>query len=561
MSQEDFAEIKGKRSDSRSRGMNNNDPLWYAKDQQLLIDAASIPFSWAAGVPLSIPGSNIKGEDWTMDSSTVPTAVPGVCALHIAPTLGYSNSITSAINVAANSIYSYVRHANSGAKNYDSTNMMMYLYCMANVYSAINWCTRIYSEAVTFSQRNRYYPGALLRAEGFAPEGVTSVMNNLANYRMRLNVAINKAASFAVPSTMPIFQRLAFLFKDIYIEGDSMKEQSYMYVPDGFYYYTYDTAIASKGYGNAYLKYMKTSEAMSAWNEPLEMLEGMLNQIFDEEDIQIMSGDILKAYGIENCLKLQEVSETQSITPIYSVEVLEQMMNADIISNGSAELQNNIYERIIDNGDDVSGFLFCECAIGPFETGVQVAGDTTMQSVIAGSSMSHVLNTYKREPNQADVMVSSRLKSVISEEGMTQVMGPHASVEGTSTYLSLRTGSDFCTKVELWIVNYADQGDFEQIVFGSNYMYVDNLIPSSAHGDWNLQKWISKSAFHYFPICYSIYISNSATAEQDPAFTYRVTGVIGDVDNFAVLSLDNIRNLHDIAMLSMFNVPVINIVK
>lgn len=84
-----------------------NDPSWYAADATLMRDAASIPFSWSVGTTLDIG----------VDENYV---VPGICAIDTVPSFGYSTDTTSPLNIAARSMYSFIRHANSGSANYDA---------------------------------------------------------------------------------------------------------------------------------------------------------------------------------------------------------------------------------------------------------------------------------------------------------------------------------------------------------------------------------------------------------------------------------------------------------
>lgn len=51
----------------------SNDPSWYAADQAILRDAASIPFSWATGTKVPLGGTDGEYDYY----------VPGVCTLRL----------------------------------------------------------------------------------------------------------------------------------------------------------------------------------------------------------------------------------------------------------------------------------------------------------------------------------------------------------------------------------------------------------------------------------------------------------------------------------------------
>lgn len=186
-----------KKLDREDVKRSTNDPQWYAADPALLRDSASYPFSWPYGTKIGYPSMVSKRSN----------VVPGVMALHVCPTLGKSEDSYSPLNVAAASMYSFIRHANSGHSNYDAPDLMLFVTAMSQIYSAINWAQRLYALAMLYDQKNRYMPKALIKANGVDPD---SIINNLSNYRYWLNTVINKAASLAVPANLTIFSRMAF---------------------------------------------------------------------------------------------------------------------------------------------------------------------------------------------------------------------------------------------------------------------------------------------------------------------------------------------------------------
>lgn len=90
-----------------------NDVSWYAKNQQMLTDAASFSYNSPLGNP--VPYKDLLSE--VPNTVVNDGAVPGVAALQFIPCIGISTNSISPANIAANNIYSYVRYMNSGAKN------------------------------------------------------------------------------------------------------------------------------------------------------------------------------------------------------------------------------------------------------------------------------------------------------------------------------------------------------------------------------------------------------------------------------------------------------------
>lgn len=308
----------------------SNDPAWYAANASLLRDAASIPYSWSVGTPIDFD------DPLTATAANRKLTVPGIQAIKLQPSVGQSSDVSSPVNTAANATYAFVRHANSGHSNYDAPDLMLYIMAMSQVYSYIVFLQRIYGVAMLYAQKNRYIPTALLSAMGVNGEAVQA---NLAELRYGINILISKAASFAVPDTMSIFNRHAFLYSNIYTEGDSIKDQLYLYTPAAFWKFKWDTvAISGK---------LETVPFTSTDGASVVALiaygTDMLGRLIQDEDINIMSGDILKAYGNDKILKLAPLNIDYPIVPVYNLGVLEQMKNATVFGNSitNADVDQN----------------------------------------------------------------------------------------------------------------------------------------------------------------------------------------------------------------------------
>lgn len=103
-------------------------------------DVASLSFNLPYGTRSGLPSPSNR-------ESRVTTSVPGILTIRFVTSLGVANgSVASAINVAAKNIYSYVRFANSGARNYDSPDLMMYLLAMDSAYMFYAYLTKLYSQ-------------------------------------------------------------------------------------------------------------------------------------------------------------------------------------------------------------------------------------------------------------------------------------------------------------------------------------------------------------------------------------------------------------------------------
>lgn len=300
-----------------------NDVSWYAKNQQMLTDAASFSYNSPLGNP--VPFSELLSG--VPNSLVGNDAVAGVAQLQFVPCIGISTNSISPANIAANNIYSYVRYMNSGAKNYDQADMMLYLLAMDNLYMYINWMKRIYGYVNTYSQYNKYVPAAYAAADSV---DIADLRANLADFRLFINNCCARASAFCVPAVMPLFVRHSWMVSNIYKDSDTLKAQSYMYVPSWFYKYDetgskYGGQLIIQGRtGNAKLSDLRT------------IFESMFSKLAYSEDIGVMSGDILKAYGQERLFKLSSVDPDYTVLPVYNEEVLSQIHNLQIVEPNTA---------------------------------------------------------------------------------------------------------------------------------------------------------------------------------------------------------------------------------
>lgn len=502
-----------------------NDPQWYAASPAILRDAASIPFSWAVGTPIDMGGST-KG----LFSSDTHNEffVPGIQTMTIVPSIGYTSGATSPINVAATATYSFVRHANSGHANYDSPDLMLYLLAMSQVYSAINWLMRIYGCATLYAQRNRYLPQALLAAQRCKAD---DIMSHLADFRYGINVLISKAASLAVPASMTIFQRHAFLYQNIYTEGTSIKDQLYMYVPAGFWKFGYSPVDSAGELGFSQL----TSSSMTV-QSLIDYVNGLLTPILESEDMNIMSGDVLKAYGDGGIIKLQALNEVYPITPIFDIAVLEQMKNATIINvtpQTCAINQNSNHQYLSSNPRYLGD--------------AEISDATVKDNMLYRWTENRLLTTTTSEVTPELVIESTRL----------MVSGEYVPAKGEdAAYVRVYSGSEICISCTWWTY---DWDTFHENVTLRNYAMHEMQKLDSSY--WTSPTSINNSSlflglatmshFRFHP-CMRIWITSSATGK-----TVSQYGTFFDVDNYAVLHSDTIKRLHEAALMNMLAVPSI----
>lgn len=515
---------------------SGNDPEWYARDNQLVIDAASIPFSQPLGDKVNFfdPSFNVYNwgiTDYFGSGTGNGEAFPGILTAKTKSSFGGSYNVRSPLNVAANMLYTHVRYMNSGRKNYDPADLMIYVGSMADVFSYLVWMERIYKKAFIYSQRNKYIGDALLKSEHIDAD---DIKKNLANMRYWINTFINKVASYAIPSDIYYFNRRAWIYGSIYLENPdaNIKDQLYQFSPDGFYRFELDANSAGM------LKYYILDEIQTlpatgyTFSDLTKIGEFLMANITGDEDFGLMAGDIIKAFD-GRIIGLAPLPEESDLIPVYSEYVLEQFHNATII--GSERGANQSADHLGDVTQDSGGLLIewegihDDSGGGTYSQRHEYKAATLM--------MNKLLTVNTPTPNPIDVMECSRM--LISNNGIYLANG--------NRYVTFNCGADYVTSVEItWIDLNGDVQSGTPFNWGTNAENIDKITSAMLKSKCRL------SLFKYAPINY---LYSRTGTEGTSGGTISDVNVIGNVNNYTILHEDVIAKLHEVALLSMLSVP------
>lgn len=315
-----------------------NDPSWYVANPSIVKDVANLPFAVYNGVTYKqFNQVSLYGPD---SDSNMKVTIPGVATYKYIPWYGTATP-TSSLNLTMRALYSFVRHVNSGRTNYEAPDLMIYIMAMDNVYLLIHEIKRLLRLAYLYVLENRDIPNRVFSALGIDADDLVS---NLANYRAQLNTRIAKANSLAVPANFNLFKRRAVMGSVVLTDEPNRPTQLILPASDGYFMYdgtastgstlqfvtpyqeptTADSALAIRGGDNAFYR-VKTPI-----NNYFQLLDRMLTALLSDEDINIMSGDIIKAYG-DNLYKLPflEPNEVQDI--IHDENLLLQFSNSTVL--------------------------------------------------------------------------------------------------------------------------------------------------------------------------------------------------------------------------------------
>lgn len=490
-----------------------NDATWYFKHDQQAKDVASFSFNDAIGSVTKVTNDG--------NSRTMPfdLTLPGIMSIYTGPAVNPSNAPSSAINIAARDIYGYVRHDNSGHANYGSTDMMLYLMAMDSVYSMISYMQRLVGFCNVYSTTNRYVGDMMITAMGARPSEIRA---NLANFVAFLNQYVVKASAFCVPSSLNLYKRHFWMYSGVYKDDAVAKSQFYMYVPA--YLWQYSVDLEGKGFLDP-LPFICVPNA-SAGNiearsvsvaEIQETANALLNQLQYSEDINIMSGDIKKAYKDE-IWTMNLISPDFAVAPIYSEEILDQIHNTTFIGripckeDGTASLDSMAIHQIV-NTEASDPYL----TFRPIVKRGQHLG------------FAKVIDIHDEAPTPEEVLVATRNCAIGKPFGSTTAL------QEARTHEIVSCGCDLCFFA---IVHYLSNGQ------PATYQlyYEDSANTNLEAREQMLTKFNKYPTYYWFN-------DGAITLNTAPA------GVGGEVDNYAVISHQSLKAMHENAMLALLDVP------
>lgn len=485
-----------------------NDPAWYIPTDQSLKDVANFSFNNPLGLP------NVGTAYPTLASAEYdPNRVPGVMSLWLAPAIGVSEDKSSAVNVASQAIYAQIRRSNSGAKNYDSADLMSVILAVASAFSMASFCARSYGIANVYSSQNRYLPNALLASSGIIP---SSLVNNLADYRARLNNAILKLNSLTIPSNIPLVQRWVHIYDSYYTDSKTVAPQLFIANPQ-FFYIRPDDAQSTVIW-SANLGYSAPQNAMNYIAE-LEELVGML---LESEDVGTICGDILKAYE-GAIVQFPLIPETYTVLPSDSDEI-------------RAQFENAVNLRL--NASSTSSIYIDPANLGYIQTSYTLKA-VTPYSGFAGDK---VLNFHKEDVTPEDVIVATRLVPGINKATYSQADNA-AMIELSSV------GSEMLANVTIGIVDPSSTTGFKFLPAG-------NRLLSGLSTGTSAASLFLTSAFDWAPE-ERVFVYNDPVDGQSDVEYLTYFGSLWDFDNYTKLNISDINRLNETAIMGELGIPFI----
>lgn len=537
-----------------NKGKTFNDPAWYSVFPELAQAAGNLPFSEPLGSRQGFAVPTQSAGPWTvagnMYSAFTCNSISGIMNLRVKSSYGSNQLPTDPLNVAATALYTHVRYVNSGRKNYDQADLMLMTAAIADIFSFVMFMQKIYSAAFTYSARNHYLGRAVLSSLGIDADDVIS---NLANFRYRLNAFISKVTTYAVPSTLPIFMRKAFMYSGLYIENsEDIKDQMYQFVPEGFMRF----AIDSKGKGM--LEFLPlggriedptaVGSDMLTVDQLFTYADSLLKNVWGDEDFGLMSGDIIKAYG-SNIITVSPIPSEMYLTPTYDEHVLMQIHNASIMPvYRDAYLEELASADLTDHDVDAGYYPLPDsdleqiCQAGSVyqdSHGNLVSKELTEANVSPGATASagslqywasqgfnSMLDIKKNVPTVDDVLESTRLTAVGATNG--NIYNDRGEITcGTEIVM------------DVYVSSFVWTGTAYGLAFTQ---FKSNINPFN--DNWTILP--SYMQFEYAPLVHRWTLND---------YTIQNFQTLAQLRNFTYVRAEQIQRLHEVAMLSLLFVP------
>lgn len=490
-------------TDSRTGG---NSQSWASRNQQLTLDAANLAYASVLGLPL------LYDDNFKHTNGLEQAAIPGIMTFDWAPSFGLSTDAYSALNVASKRLYSYVRHANSGHSNYDSPDLMLYVAAMDSIYVLYAMGLRAYGLAQYYTMMNRYVPENLLNAVGFDK----NLTDQLADFRMFLNTTALKISSMAVPNEFDIFKRHVSLTETVYADSPNEKSQIFAFTPAVLLKYSPKTD--KKG---GELVPVKLTENMGVQTY-IELMSSLLEQIIADEDMNIMSGDILKAYGTEGIYTIGTIPEDYNVVPVFDMGMLTQIQNMDITP------------------------------VNPSSLGISQKNNVLLYepkpslSYAEGMQDYKLLTVYNAAPTPEDTLNAMMLGHLVSEANVN------------AHFRSLGTEMVYSAKIYGRVRD--KQGNIVDRVYyldGTriNWTFVPSSHPGTANDNLAITKNIQLLGLvNKFQMHPTLYVHTTPFVGDGPLPNAQFNTIFGDVDNYTQVRWDTLKKVHDTIILSMLHV-------
>lgn len=317
-----------------------NDPSWYNRNMRLLTDVTKIPFSTVGGL------RQLTSPHYSKEAFARFRA-PGVCTLYDVCVPGLASTATDGLNMASIQLFQFVRKDLSTYAPYAQADMGMYVMGIDNILMMYAHISRLFGLANLYSSINLYYPRDVIKAiYGWDDRDYQVFINDINNFRGRFNLLIKKASALYLPVDFTIVTRHAWLYSNVFTDGQTAKSQLYAHTPASVY--ILDETSSKQGTSlqcfalyhwdkDRHVPHVGDEvDGQSAHNyRTIDGLLGLFDRMIEayrsSDSMNNIAADMRRAFKERPSWKLELIGEDYTIMPTYSEEVLMQIENTTIM--------------------------------------------------------------------------------------------------------------------------------------------------------------------------------------------------------------------------------------
>lgn len=516
---------------SGSYKLGAQDPEWYKQFLENLDKYTNINLFYRLGAPIDKNNTPL----FKNHLNSIEGRIPGLCRIEFAPTIGSQERLVSAAGLSDsqqsfNMFLTQMRKLNSRVGEYEPTEIGLALNCSVDLAAMIERVGFILKVSITFDGENRYIGDAIILAAGFDPDDVRA---NRALY-LQEHVALVKQfnTNIVIPRELSLAKRRIWMQNLLLRDCGSGRSQLYMFFQNS--YFEYDDV--NNG-ANVYIMPQNGHILLSTF---IAQIKRRYLAIVDSPTLVTMYSDMRAAFSDDKLFKLFDISMDEEVTFIESDEIMQQIHNLDTlvttegtqpdIDYNSVKLYTNTNGYLC-QGNSSSQYLGIRC-----QTSL-TSNELGLQAIKAMLTDAKLLNYYQESEYVTgdDVLVSTRLKSDFHLE---------------SGYLYYNIcGTELVTKMRIFNIDLVDNIINQGIQ--DLYKYVIRSVSANADTQYmsiaQAVRYGQISCFNEHPIChYWLVYNNSGN------YSLSDTLIVGEIENYALLSADNLRQLHKACVMSEY---------
>lgn len=523
----EFASLQAKRNERGSNAIE-----WWKNYPTLLADVVNLPFNYIPGTPFTMFDEDADTKDLTL----------GVLAVaNIRPAIGRSRDDNSAFNTQIRQLWLDMHRKYRGIGTYEKSDLGIMILSVNSVFATLAKFERIYGVINTYHVGNRVVPYALKEALKIDD----TVEANLADFRYQLNLAITKLQQLCLPKGLSVLQSDVITLSNIFKDSANRRASLFLFDTDVFGVYdaasiTDAGAVQYKFFEPYMTGHTKAGDGAFTLSDMITIINEQMNALLGDDDIARMCSDLIAAYGPENVMQLALIPTDYKVEPVEDYERQLQFHNlticpkvqgiyeADTIPLVTANvLKDTTYNVIYQRNNAVR----CELGYGGagyYQSGTRVLPFGASNSPIAKNGDT-LLDTWVDQPGEVEVMCGTRYTAVAG----TKSAGGDGVFQELIAY-----GTQVCTMVEIYYYDNST-GSYQL------HTFLGSVIPVSKMSE--TATWAG--------------LAKLQQVDWHPLFYVKVLNhieVLGDVDNFARITADNLARLHEVALLSGYKIPMVS---